>query len=383
MAYPSPILGMHRDADALLLPWGPPERDILVPAVFDHIELEYAALRKHAALLDLPHRAVIEARGPDRLPFLDRMVTQSLKDFQPFRTRRAFWLNRKGRIDADLRLLNLPDRLLLDTDALVAPAAAASLAAFIITDEVTLDDRSHALHRLVLHGPLALDALASAARLPAPPPLEPDHAAVFSIAGHECIVDRDDSAGVIGLELTLPAAAAEIVCTSLLAHPGVRPIGWHAYNIARIEAGRPLFNLDFASDSLPHETGLLADRVSFTKGCYLGQEVVARMHSRGHSKRRLVALLLEPQTPALAREGDLVTPQPETGASIFAGPLDDPGESVGAVTSSAISPMLGSRPIAFASVKPGHESPGTRLLVACGEALVPAAVRETLRFLPD
>ncbi len=124
---------------------------------------------------------------------------------------------------------------------------------------------------------------------------------------------RDDSAGEIGLELIVPASGARAVFELLLtaAHSPdehqhgapssddlvsrvrLRPAGWFAYNIARLEAGTPLYNIDFGPDSLPAETGLLHSRVSFTKGCYLGQEIVARMHARGHPKHTLVPIRMQ------------------------------------------------------------------------------------------
>src|SRR5690606_7440135 len=147
--------------------------------------------------------------------------------------------------------------------------------------------------------------------------------------------------------------------------------GWHAYNVARIEAGWPIYMLDFGPDSLPHETGVLHDRVSFTKGCYLGQEVVARMQSLGKPKQRLVGLRIDAPPTG---------PDAVTAAAVLAGP-DPSSEVVGAVTSAAISPMLGSAPVAFAMVKYKHTTPGTTLhLLVEGGGTVPATVQEGLTF---
>src|SRR5262245_16249908 len=120
--------------------YGPSEGNVQVVATYGELELEYAAIRKHAALLDLPHRAVIEVTGPDRLDFLNRMITQELKGLPENQVRRSFWLNRKGRIDSDLRVINLADRVLLETDILAAPRAIKGLSAFVITYDVTIRD---------------------------------------------------------------------------------------------------------------------------------------------------------------------------------------------------------------------------------------------------
>jgi folate-binding protein YgfZ len=163
------------------------------------------------------------------------------------------------------------------------------------------------------------------------------------------------------------------------ARVGLRPAGWHAFNIARIEAGSPLYYIDFGPDSLPAETGVLEDRVSFKKGCYLGQEVVARMHSRGHSKQVLVGVDFD------------TVPDPTTGFPLqplggtpvhLATPVTGKDEPVGMVTSSTLSPMNGSRPVALVQLKQAHIAPGTALVVPTiapsGDFRLPGRVRETL-----
>jgi len=156
-----------------------------------------------------------------------------------------------------------------------------------------------------------------------------------------------------------------------------RPAGWHAFNIARIENGWPIFNLDFGPDSLPAETGVIADRVSFTKGCYLGQEVVARMHSLGHPKQQLVALRVS------SKEHEDPQWQPITGAAITsAAPLPPGGEAkpIGAVTSSTRSPMLGDDIICLAQVKWDQSQPGTKLHIHTTRGPLETSVEPTLTF---
>src|SRR5690606_14645163 len=106
MARVSPLNADHEAYRALISEYGPQGAGILVPQVQRGIGVEYAAMRRAgtgAAIIDQPQRGTIEVRGTDRIPFLNRMITQELKGFEPFQARRAFWLNRKGRIDADLR----------------------------------------------------------------------------------------------------------------------------------------------------------------------------------------------------------------------------------------------------------------------------------------
>ncbi|NUQ67506.1 MAG: aminomethyl transferase family protein [Phycisphaerales bacterium] len=378
MARVSPLRDRHLQAQASLVPYGPtdhPAGAVELVEAFGELELEYAALRKQAVLLDLPSRGVVEVRGDDRIPFINRMLTQELKDLRAFHWRPSFWLNRKGRIDADIRVIELGDRTLLEMDVHSVDITLQTLGAFIITEDVTLADTTPKHHRLALHGPKSLELLATIEdpahhEGPAFEALSQGQACVASIAGVCTLVVRDDATGEIGLELLMPRDDAPRLADALT---GARPIGWHAFNIARIEAGTPLYNIDFGPKSTPAETGLLASRVSFTKGCYLGQEVVARMHARGHSKQLLVAIRFD----SIAQDESDLPRLPIAGALLTA-----PGspEPVGAVASSTLSPMLGAAPIALAQVKPAFAAAGTTLAADEGVTPLPGMVQPSLVF---
>jgi folate-binding protein YgfZ len=206
-------------------------------------------------------------------------------------------------------------------------------------------------------------------------------AAQALIGGTNVVIARRDQTGETGLELIMPVEHAAAVWDQLLATDAaighgrrrVRPIGWHSFNIARIEAGTPLFNVDFGTTSLPHETGVLHDRVSFTKGCYLGQEIVARTEHLGRPKLNLIGLRMQANR------------LPVAGAQVFAaageGTAGSIGDQIGVVTSSTLSPMLGAAPIAFAMVRASHAEIGRAVVVnAEGESC--AAVIHPLRFWP-
>ena len=352
MATKSPMLDLYAERVAHLHPYGDPQRGLLVPMVFEHVELEYAATRKGCALVDLPQSGTVELQGGDRAAFLNNLVTQELKTLEPMASVRSFWLNRKGRIDADLRILDTGEQMLLATDALVAGKTAEALAQFVFTEDVTIRDNTEATHRLALHGPRAANALMAVADTDEHVGLEPGRAMTVMVGGASVLVEREDSTGELGLVLTMPAEHARSVYEALSGVEGVRPCGWMAYNIARIEAGWPIFQIDFTSESLPAETGVLHDRVSFTKGCYLGQEVVARMQSLGKPKQMLVALrVADGQEPRL----------PEERAEIFA--EADAEKPIGTVTSSTIAPMLSAAPVALAQVRTAHARVGTILHV--------------------
>lgn len=311
-------------------------------ATLGDLESEYAAVRRGAGLLDSPHRATVVITGSERRDFLNRMVTQELKDLVAGVARQTFWLNRQGRIQTDLLLAELGDRIVADLDVHGAAGAVESLRGFLFTEDVEITDVTATHHHLGLHGPRGPEIIAAAAGDPAAAGMTDLACAALRIGDAEVVAIRRDQAAAPGFELIMSRDDAEPVWETLLAagetigEPRrVRPIGWHAFNIARIEAGTPLFNIDFGTGNLPHETGLLDRRVSFTKGCYLGQEIVARTEHLGRPKQQLVGL-----RPA----GDRL---PVAGADV----VDAAEKPVGAVTSSTLSPMLGAAPIAFAMIR--------------------------------
>ncbi|MBN8599126.1 MAG: aminomethyltransferase family protein [Planctomycetes bacterium] len=440
MARQTPIQPLHDQAGAMMLPYGPdaqvssgapadsesqlpsgstatfapPSAPIEIVGIYGELELEYAAIRKGCLLLDLPNRAVLEVTGAERLEFLNRMITQELKPakkwLDPFVSVSSFWLNRKGRIDADLRVLILPDRVLLECDAHAAKRALDGLNAFIISEDAAMRDLSETTHRLALHGPTALQLLAAISTPVAGPDLaslEPNRSTIIRIGEAEVIIDRRDQTGERGIDLIVPTEHARAIYELLLTrgfphehvhergHPHLstelsaqirlRPGGWHAFNIARIEGGTPLYYIDFGPSSLPAETGIIETRVSFTKGCYLGQEVVARMHSRGHSKRKLVALLAEAQTlhhrPGAAQAEDPYLagmPQPISGAQVL--PLDPQStESLGVITSSTLSPMNAATPLCFAAIKQDAATPNAKFRVQAESETLTMTAQLTLQ----
>ncbi len=370
-----------------------------VVAGYGLLELEYAAFRRGAAVVERSCRGTIAVRGADRIEFLNRMVTQELKGMAAGDVRAGFWLNRKGRIEADLAFAEVPAAaapgaaggeagiddgafMLVDVDVHDAARSVASLGAFLFSEDVRLADETAAWGRLAVHGPeggsLLSNAGADDASLEA---LNADMRCVRTqLAGVPAVLVRRDQCGSPGVEVFVPASGLARAWDALVSQHDAtaggrrraRPAGWHAYNIARIEGGTPLHHVDFGTESLPHESGLVAERVSFRKGCYLGQEVVARMESLGKPKQRLVGLRLAEDA------------LPVAGSPVFELGADGaPGNPVGSITSSTLSPMLGASSVAFAMVRTAHAEPGTALGVPAEGVRATATVQPRLRFLPE
>jgi len=368
---PGAAVGEMRAASIDYIPWGDANdqgRPLCeIVAGFGEVEAEYAALRRGVGLIDQPNRATLLVTGGfnDRRDFLNRMLTQEMKDLAPGVVKESFWLNRKGRLEADLLVIELGDRMVLDVDTHQAATTVKTLSEFLFAEEVEIRDASDQFHRFALHGKLALESLAAAmGPQHGDTSLKPLSAQAITIDGVPVVAARRDQVGEPGMELVVPVEHAARVWQALLAadrslgqdRRRVRPVGWHAFNIARIEAGTPLFNIDFGPTNLPHETGILKQRVSFTKGCYLGQEIVARMESLGKPKQTLVGLRVAK---------DLL---PVAGGQVFAKSADPNapsamGDQIGVITSSTLSPMLGAASIAFAMIKTAHAELGRTLLV--------------------
>ena len=356
----------RKTAEVEYLPFGPADSEgaptCEVAAAFAEVELEYAAIRSGVALLDCPHRGTLVVRGADRIDFVNRLLTQEIKKPADGSVARAFLTNRKGRIDADLVVVKLGDALLLDTLAHDVAAVRDALDKMLFSEDVSLEPRAATHARIALHGPKAEGALKALGLLSA----GEAWSAVLGDARAE--VWRIDELGAPGFELSVPRALVASLWRSLVTF-GARPAGWFATNTARIEAGTPYFRIDFGPNNLPHESGVLGSRVSFTKGCYPGQEVVARMQNLGKPKQRLVGLRIE---------ADLL---PVADAQVFACTEGTSlGDQVGVVTSSGLAPMLGAVPVAFAMVSSSSYADGTRVMVNAEGEQAPAVVG-ALRFV--
>lgn len=370
MANPSPLDERFEQVDAQFLPFGD---EVRLVAMHDLVETEYGRLRNRAAIMDCPHRGLVKATGSERLEFLHRMLTNDCLGLEPGRGNRHFLLTAKGRIVADLMLLHETEATFIDLDLPNVEPFLDEMDKLLFGEDVVFEDISRAHHRFSVHGRGAVEAIdqRSAATFG---PLEPGEHRRATLAGIEACCYRRDTCGVPGCHvwveseraLSLWAAFTPTDAAGEPTEGSLKPLGWLAYNIARVEAGTPLFHVDFGPDCLPGETGLEDDALSATKGCYRGQEVVARMRDLGRPSKRLVGFAVEGDSEAV----------PVAGSPVLDG--DGPeAATVGAVTSSSPSPMLSGRPIGLAMVKWGFHKPGTTLHCPAGGRTAPVEVRAT------
>jgi folate-binding protein YgfZ len=309
-----------------------------------------AAVRRGAGIFRLPDRRVLAVRGADRVRWLDGMISNEVRGLGPDRSGcHAALLTRTGRIVAALHVLWRPDELWLELDAAAVTTTRGHLEKFIVADDVELQDR--ALERLGLEGPAARRVLEAAQGLL--PSLDPHACADVRLAGHLVTLAAYGWSGESAFQLFGPPGSGAELAAALMevgrSH-GVIEAGPEALEILRIEAGVPRFGAELDESVLPDEARLEA-AVSTTKGCYAGQEVVARLRSRGQVSHLLVGLHSEGESPL-----------PE-GAEVSLG-----RDRIGEVTSACRSPAAGA--IALAFLRRPHHEPGTRVSVAGREARV-------------
>jgi tRNA-modifying protein YgfZ len=312
------------------------------------LESQYRVLHEGAGMLDRSERGKLDVAGPDAQEYLHGQVTNEVEELAPGEGCYAALLNPKGRILADMRVLaRAADQLWIDTEADALEVLRPKLDMYRIGRRVELTDRTNERAILSLIGPRARAVAGIEV------PEHEHHFAEANVGGVPVVAAATD----LGVDLVFDRDQLEAVHSALTAN-GAVAVAEEAAEIVRIEGGRPRHGVDMTDDNLPAEVGIEQRAVSFTKGCYVGQEPVARMHYRGHPNRHLRGLTLV--EPASADS-----------------PLVSGDNAVGRVTSACISPALG--PIALAlvrrEVEPGQE-------VGVGDAKLPARVVELPFFVP-
>lgn len=310
-------------------------------------------------LFRLPARGVLEVRGADRIRWLDGMLSQDVKALAS-RGRgavgHALLLTQQGRIVSDLYVLVDETCVWLEGERDALPGVTAHLEKYIIADDVTLSDASERVARLALEGPDCEEVLRRAAG--EAPALAAGAWGECSVAGVAVRAAAYALLGGAARQLFVPAEAADAVARALLAAGA--PVGLaegdaEGFERRRVEAGVPRAGRELDESVLPAEARLLESAVSFRKGCYTGQEVVARLHSRGRRNHLLVGLRFAGLGAALPAKGTA---------------LQQGGRRVGEVTSAVESRRFGAIGLGF--VRHEYAEPGTRLNLEGGEAQVAA-----------
>ena len=342
----TPLLETHRAAAAEFAEYF----GVRLPAQFGDPLAEYAAARNRVALIDTNFRAVFALSGPDRVRYLNAVTSGNIRDLDPGQSALGLLLNAQGHMLAELITLALEDRLLVLGHAFLGKRTFEILEKFIIMDDATLTDETAQTATLAIEGPKAPELLRELLRIEYAQLPSAVHAATsLELSGRAipCRILRHSLFGFSGAELLLARQSLPSAWSLLVEAVGERggaPIGFRALDMLRLEAGIPWFGTDFDEHHFPQEAGVESTHISFTKGCYTGQEIVERVRSRGHVNRRLAGLLF----------GSAGVPKP--GTAILAAD----GTEAGRVTSAAFSPLAG-KAIGMAYLRREYLQPGGNL----------------------
>ncbi len=323
--------GSHQESMlAEFLPWG--ESGCVVLATAGIVELEYASIQKGSCVFDASCRGTIEVTGEDRVEFMNRISTQQFEKINVGDSTIAFVVNRQGKIISDVVVHVLEERLVIDADIHAIEDLLNHFNEYIVMEDVVVKDCTQTSHWLWCLGPDA-DGV--------------------TVSCGERMTLPNEFLGIQGVSILLHVDEV-VTCWKSLIEQGIRPVGWYALNMSRVERGAAMFLIDFDQSNLPHESNLIPSRVRFDKGCYLGQEIVARMESLGKPKQKLVQLHIE--------DDDAL---PIAGSQLWKDETCS-GTPVGVVTSSTLSPLRSGKSAVVAMVSKKCFSDGTELFVYIG-----------------
>jgi folate-binding protein YgfZ len=310
---------------------------------------EYRAVREGGAgLIDLGTRGRLNVSGSEAVQFLNGLITNDVKTLAAGAWMHAAFPNVQGRLLASVRVLHRADGFLFDTEAATREAVLKTLERFTLAGDFRVTDLTDELRCVSLQGARAAEIMASV--------LGEEAASVARVlvadvvwSGHAVAVIRATHTGEDGYDLFVNASA-EKALRDALTEAGAQPVGSEALEILRIEAGQPRFGIDLDETNVVLEAGQ-DEAVSFTKGCYIGQEIIARIHWRGHVAKRLAGLVLD-EAGAIRRDDRVRSAE---------------GKEIGRITSAAFSPRL-NRTVALGLIKYDFLADGTEATVVSDEA---------------
>jgi folate-binding protein YgfZ len=327
----------------------------MTPAVFGDCTMtvlesaDYAAARSSAVVFDLSARGQVELTGAEAVPFLHNLCTNDIRNLPARHGCEMFLTTNKARVVGHgfaHRLLAEPPTVVLDVDPGTGPKVAAHLNHFIVSEQVEVVDRSGAVAQFHVAGPKAAAVVEKVLGQQLEPLADLQHV----IHGDLRIV-RHDRLLVHGFDFFVPPSEAEVLGRRLAAG-GAVVATLETFNVLRVEAGIPVDTIDMDSERFVVEVGRIGQAISYTKGCYLGQEPIVMARDRGHANRAFLGLKVEGDAPLTL------------GAKLLQNE-----QEVGQVTSSVASPLVGSA-IALVYLKRGSQAPGTALEVEWRRATV-------------
>jgi folate-binding protein YgfZ len=335
---PTPLGELHRRSGATLGAWF----GCSLPDQFGDWQAEYRHLRNGVALLDKGYRAYLDFTGPDRFRYLNAILTNNVKDLREDHGAISLFLSPQGRILAEIEAYNLHDKLFCVSYASIRESLLPALDKYIIMDEVTLTDSTEDSTTLALEGPKAALVTEQLTGIDVAD-LADLETRLASVGPFSCRLSKRSPGGTASAEFLVAREYAESLWEFLsgaIHEHGGGPAGYVALSSFRLELGLPWFSYDFGERQIPHEAGLQDSHISYTKGCYTGQEIVERVRSRGQVNRLRVTLEYDSSQP------------PPPGTTLLS-----EGKEAGYTTRAAFSPALHA-PIGMAYLRRERSTPG-------------------------
>ena len=332
-----------------------------VPAHYGDPPAEYSAVRNGAGIMDLSSRGRIRVTGEDRVKWLQSIISNDILPLAPGQGIYSTFLTHKGKILAYFRVYQLGDALMLEDAGETGDSTFSALRKFLLFGtKAKMENCGETWGQLLISGPKALDLIRAAFGTDISS-LKPLSFERLEIEGCPALLIRSEETGETDINILVPSEGLRAAWDRLWAagnSMGLKPFGRQTLEILRVEAGLPKMGQDLTEDIVPPEANLEGKSFSLSKGCYPGQEVVARMDTYGSVRRRLVGLtLLESVVPA-------------SGTKLYSGDRE-----VGWVSSAVLSPSLG-KAIALGFPLRDFTNPGTELEVETEGHRVPATVQE-------
>jgi folate-binding protein YgfZ len=322
---------------------------------------EHAALHQSAGVIDLSFRSRICLTGADRVRFLHGQVTNDVKKLRIGEGCYAAVTTAKGKMESDLNIFALADELLLDFEPGLTEKISARLEKFIVADDVQIVDAAPHYGLLSVQGPKAAEVVRALNIFPEIPTQQLGSIKISDSTLGEIYLANNPRLGTSGFDLFVPNNSIGAVADKLIAAAkqiGGRACGWQAFETARIEAGIPRFGADMDETNIPLECGIESRAIVYNKGCYIGQEVINRIHSVGHVTRELRGLRLADDLKRFPQKHDK---------------LFHAGKEVGYVTSAVKSPSLNAH-IALGYVRREANQIGNELTLRTAAGESPAKI---------
>ena len=346
----TPLLNLHQAANAEFIE----EAGWRIPASFGNATAEHLACRESAVAIDLSHRGNLCLSGPDNEEFLHRMLSNRVIELKPGEGAYNTFLTRQGKFISDLYMYKFETFFVASMAPGMVDTFAEEIDRFIIMDQVEVANKTENSFCIGLFGPDSREIIDKAG-MGNPPSEEHGHTTSGAM-----MIARELWTGEDGYLLMGPRSEAESVWRAL-SDAGAKPAGVAAFESLTLEAGVPLFGKDMTSDVNPMQAGLEEKAIDFDKGCYIGQEVIAKIKYLGQVNRGIVGLKICGETT------------PEPGAAVIS---DE--KNIGSITRSTYCPTVEAI-LAFSYLPRAHMAPGVEVRVDCRGVCVMAKV-ESLPF---